>query len=112
MYSVARFCLDQSFLSLRHRRNVTGLSMLIYVNSDTYHCLFSKLPPASTRVRHSRTAAAAHPLEFEASMYRTSQFAWCFLPVQVRMLNDLLCTVFDTGTLDGFKGVVNHWFLS
>ena len=27
------------------------------------------------------------------------------------MLNDLPCTVFHTGMLDGFKGTVNCWFL-
>ena len=28
---------------------------------------------------------------------------------QVRMWNDFPYTVFDTGTLHGFKGAVNHW---
>ena len=27
------------------------------------------------------------------------------------MRNDLPYTVFDTGSLDGFKGAVNHWLL-
>ena len=30
---------------------------------------------------------------------------------QVRLWNDLPYTVFDTGTLDGFKGAVNRWLL-
>ena len=38
------------------------------VNSNSNHCLFSKLPSASVRVRHSR---AAHSLEFEVSRCRT-----------------------------------------
>ena len=43
----------------------------------------------------------------------TSQFVRCFLPAQTRVWNDdLPCTVFDTGTLDGFKGAVNRWLLS
>ena len=53
--------------------------------------------------------AASKPLQ--GSKCRTSQFARCFLPAQVRMWNDLPCTVFDTGTLDGFKGAVKSWLL-
>ena len=81
------------------------------LNSNSNHCLFNELPSASVRVRHSRAAAAAHPLEFEVSRCRTSQFARCFLPAKVRVWNDLSYTVFDTGTLDGFKGAVDRWFL-
>ena len=110
VYSVARLRLDQSFLSLCHRRRVLGLSMLYKFNSNSNHCLLSELPFASTRVRHTRAAAVAHPLEFEVSRFRTSQFARSFLPAQVRMWNDLY-TVFDTGTLDGSKGAVNNWLL-
>ena len=88
MYSVAMLCTDQSFLSLCDRRNVVGLSMLYKVNSNSIHCLFIELPSASTRIRHTR-AAVAHPLEFEVSRCRTSQFARCFLPAQVRLWNDL-----------------------
>ena len=39
------------------------------------HCLFSELLSASTRVRYMRAVVAAHPLEFEVSRCRTSQFA-------------------------------------
>ena len=39
VYSVARLCPDQSFLSLCHRRRVTGLSMLYKVNANSNHCL-------------------------------------------------------------------------
>ena len=85
--------------------------MLYKVNSKSNHCQFSELPSASTSVKHIRAAAAAHPLEFEESRCRTCQFARCFLPAQVRMRNDLPYTVFDTGTLDGFKGAVNRWLL-
>ena len=104
VYSVARLCPDQSFLSLCLRRRVAGFSMLYKVNSNSNHCLFSELPSASTRVRHTR----AHQLEFEVSRCRTSQFARSFLPAQVRMWNDLPFTVLDSGTLDGFKGPVNR----
>ena len=69
------------------RRRVAGLSTQYKVNSNSNHCLFSELPSASTRVRHTRAAAAVHPLEFEISRYRTSKFAWSFLPSQVRMWN-------------------------
>ena len=85
--------------------------MLHKVNSNSNHCLFSELPSASTRVRLTRAAAAAHPLEFEVPRCRMSQFERSFLPAQARMWNDLPYTVFDTGTLDGFKGAVNCWLL-
>ena len=114
MYSVARLSPDQGFLSLRHRRRVAGFRVLLKVNSNSIHCLFSELASASTRVRHTRTAATAHPLVFEVSRCRTSQFARPFLPAQFRMWNeshDLPYNVFDTETLDGFKGAVNHWLL-
>ena len=52
--------------------------------------------------------AAADPLEFEVSRYRTSEFESSFLPAQTRVWNDLPYAVFDTGTLDGFNGAVNH----
>ena len=107
VYWVARLCPDQSFLSLCHRRRVAGLSMLYKVNSNSNHCPFSELPSASTRVRQTWAAVAAHPLEFEVSRCRTSQFARSFLPAQVRIWNDLPFTVFDTGTLDVFKCAVN-----
>ena len=42
---------------------------------------------------------------------RTSQFARCFLPAHVRIWNDLPDTVFNIGTLDGFKGAVKRWLL-
>ena len=51
----------------------------------------------------SRAAATAHPLEFEVSRCGTFQFARCFLPAQTRVWNNLPYTVFDTGTLDGFR---------
>ena len=71
VYSVARLCRDQTFLSLCHRRHVHALCMLYRVNSNWNHCLFSELPSASVRVQHSRAAAAAHPLDFEVSRCRT-----------------------------------------
>ena len=81
----------------------------VKVNSNSNHCLFSKLSSAYTRVQHIRVAEAAHPLEFEVSRCRPSKFAGCFRPAQVRMWNNLPCTVFDTGTLNGFKGAVSRW---
>ena len=88
---------------------LTAVPCLLYkVKSNSNRCLFSELPSASTRVRHIRVAAAAHPLEFKVSTYGTSQFARCLLPGQVRMRNDLPYTVFHTGTLIGCKGTVNR----
>ena len=111
VYSVARLCPAQTFWSLCHRHHVAALSMLYKVNSDSNHCLFSELPSASIRVRHTRAAAAAYPLECEVSRFRTSQFARCFLPAPATVWNGIPYTVFDTRTLDGFKGAVNHWVL-
>ena len=45
VYSVARFRIDQNFLSC-HRRHVDALCMLYKVNSDLNHRLFSELPSA------------------------------------------------------------------
>ena len=73
VYLVARFCPDQTFLSLYHRRHVAALCMLYEVNSNSNHCLFSELPSASVRVWHTQSVAAAHPFEFEVSRCRTSQ---------------------------------------
>ena len=48
------------------------------VNSNSNYCLFSELLSTSVRVRQTRAAAAAHPLEFEVSRCRTSHFAKVF----------------------------------
>ena len=94
VYSVSRLSLDQSFLSLCHRRHVAGLCMLCKVNSNSNHCLFSELSSASigvrpTRARQTWAAAAAHPYQYEVSRWRTYKFVICFLPAQVRIWNDL-----------------------
>ena len=60
-----------------------GLSMLCKVNSNYNNWLFSELPSASTKVRHTRATAASHALEFEVSRCTTSQFAKSFLLAQV-----------------------------
>ena len=103
VYSVAILCPDQSFLSLCHRRRVVGLSMLYKVNSNSNHCRFSELPSAFTRVRQTRPAAAAHPLEFEVSRCRKSQFARSFLPAQVWMWNYIPYIAFDTRSWMGSR---------
>ena len=54
VYSVARLCSEQSFLSLYHRRRVAWLSMLYKVNSNSNHSLFSELASASTRVTYPK----------------------------------------------------------
>ena len=100
----------QPFLSLCHRRHVAALCMLYKVNSISNHCVSSDLPSPSVIVWHSRAAAAAHPLEFDFSRCRTSQFA----SVSCRLIlvrGIIPYTVFDTGTLDGFNGAVNRWLL-
>ena len=57
VYSVAKLCNDQTFLSLCHRRHVNALCMLCKVNSNSNHCLFSELLSASVRVQHTRATA-------------------------------------------------------
>ena len=111
MCSMARVSPDQSFLSMCHRRHVAGLCTLDKVNSNSNHCLFSELPPAVTRVRYTRATLAAHLLVFKVSICRTSQFSRCFLPAHVRKSNELLYTVFETGTLEGFKEAVKSLLL-
>ena len=93
LYSVDILCHDQSFLSLCHRRRVVGLSMLYKVNANSNHCLFSEIPSASTRVRHTRAAAAAHPLEFEVSRCRTSHLRGvsCWPRFECGMTLNILC---------------------
>ena len=76
--------------------------MLNKANSNSNQVL-SAQRYAFTGVRHTRAAAAAHPLEFEVSRYRTSKFTRCFLPAHFRMWNDLSYHVFGTWMLDGFK---------
>ena len=108
VYSVVRlYCRSVIDFMLLH-----CVHILYTVNLNSNHCLFSELPSASVRVRQTRAAAAAHPLEFEVSRCRTSQFARCFLPAQTRVWNDLPYTVFDTRTLDEFKWEVDRWLLS
>ena len=94
VYSVARLCHDQTFLSLCHRRHVAALCKSYKVNSNSNHCVFSELPSTSVRVWQTRVAAAAHTLEFEVSRCRTSQFERCFLPALTRvceMTSPALC---------------------
>ena len=56
--------------------------MLYKVYSNSNHYLFSELSSVSTTVRHTRTAAAAHPLEFEVS--RCKVFSVAQVPVGLR----------------------------
>ena len=101
IYSVARLCHDQTLSSLCHQRHVAALCMLYKVNSNSNCCLFGEL-----RFYQSSTFSScgcSYPLEFEVSR--------CFPPAQTRVWNDLPYTVFNTGTLDGFKGAVNRWLM-
>ena len=78
-----------------------------YSNSNL--CLFGDLPSASTRVRHFRAAVAGYPLIWSfrcrgVSLLKTMKTfiatVRSFLIAQVHMYNDILHTVFDTGTLN------------
>ena len=47
-------------------------------NADSNHCLFSELPSASTRVRHTQAAAAAHPcLKYQGVRCPNLQGVYC-----------------------------------
>ena len=83
VYSVARVCQNQSFLSLCHRRLVTALCMLYVFNSNSNHCLFRELPSASAGVRQTQAEAAAHPLELKGS---------------IKVMNIPICNVFPAGS--------------
>ena len=56
--------MGQSFL-LCHQRNVANLSMLYKVNSYSNHRLFSELPSAYTRFRHTRAQLIDWTLKFK-----------------------------------------------
>ena len=58
-------------------------------------CSLTPLQFNTCRVKHLCSLTL---LQFNISIYH------------VGMWNDLPYTVFDTGTLDGFKGAVNRWF--
>ena len=55
-------------------------------------------------------AVAAHWLEFEVSRCRTSQFSKCFPPTKF-VCGMTFPTVFNTGTMNGFKRAINCWLL-
>ena len=105
------FALITLYFRCVHQCHVVSLCMLYKDNSNSNHCLFSEFPSASVRVRHTRAAAAARPLEFEVSRCRTSQFEGCFLPAQTRVWNGLPLHSVSHRTLDGFKEAVNQWLL-
>ena len=72
--------------SPRTQRHVSALCIFYKINSNSHRYLFSELPSATIRVRHTRAAAASHPLAFEISRCRTSQFARCFLTAHTRVV--------------------------
>ena len=106
IHAVSRLCPDQILKPLNHHRYVARKCMLYKIHSNPKHCLYGELPQACQRVRHTRDEAVAHPCELEVPRCRTSQFGRCFQPAHVRMWNDLPSSVFDSGTLSGFKGAV------
>ena len=85
---------------------MAGLCILYKVNSNSNHCLFIKLPSASIL---DIDVSELRPQLIRVSRCTTSKFARSFLPAQVQLCNDLPNTVFDIGTLDGFKSAVNRW---
>ena len=111
VYCVARLCPNQIFLSLCKRRRVAGLSMLYKDNSNSNHSLFSELPSAYTWVRHSELRPQLIHWSLKYQGVERPNLLGLTFRLMVRMWNELLYTVVDTGMLDGFKGAVNHWLL-
>ena len=66
---------------------------------------------ACEKIAHYHAAVAAHPYEFEVPSCRKLQFTRCCLIVQACMLNDLVCYVFDSGTLQEINGTFKHRLL-
>ena len=115
VYSVAWLCPVQIFLSSCHRRHVAALCMLYTVNSNSNPFLFSELPSASVRIRHSLAAGAAHPFEFEVSRcmnFEEFEVSICkvFPAGPHSSVNDLPYTVFDTGgrIIKSIYNLVSH----
>ena len=109
VYSVAMLCPYQTFLSLCHRRHLAALCMLHKVNSDSNHCLFSELPPASVRVRHTQAMQLIDKsLKYQGVERPNLQGVSCRPRRLCGMTFPTLC--FDSGTLDGSKGAVYRLF--
>ena len=96
MYSVARLCPDQSFLSLHHRCRLAGLSILYKVNANSNRCLFSELPSTSTRVRHPGLRPQLIHWNLKCQRVEPPNFKRRFMPAHVQMWNDLPYTVLGT----------------
>ena len=109
IYSVARLCPDQSFLSCVINVMLLGwvcctrlIQTLITVCSTSFHLLLLEFEFLSCSCG---PVAAAYPVEFEVSRCTMSQFARYILPAQVGIWNGM--TVFDARLMDEFKGAVN-----
>ena len=107
VYSVARLCPNQSFLSLCHRRVWLGLVCctrliltLITVCSTSFH-----LPLLEFDILYLQPQLIHWSLRYQG-VDRSNR---SFVLAQVRMWNNLPYTMFNTETLDGFKGAVKRW---
>ena len=111
VYSVVEFFPNQSFLLLCHRRHVAGLyvccSRLIQTQVTVCSPSFLlrlpefDIPKLGPQLIHwsLKYQGVEHPNLLGVSCRPSFECGMTFL------------TVFDTGTLDGFKGVVNRWLL-
>ena len=93
-------CLDQTFWSLCHRRHVAALFCVCCI----------RLIRTGIIVCFCFCQSSTYPSCGCSWSIWTSQFTRYFLPTPTRVWN-LIVTVFNTGTLDGLKGAVNHWLL-
>ena len=97
VYSVAKLCPDQSFLSLCRLRHVSGLRMLYKVNSNSNHCLFSALPSTSVRVRHTKLLLQLIHQSLKCQFVERPNLQGVSSGPG-SYWDDLPCTVFGTGT--------------
>ena len=70
-YSVARLCLDQTFLLFSHWRHVAAMCMLYKVNLNSNHRLFSELACASVSLT-DQSSGCSSSIRVEVSRCRMS----------------------------------------
>ena len=87
------------------------LQTLITVCSASFHLFLLESDISELRSQLIHWSLKYQGVSPNLHLDSISQFARCLVPAQVRMWNDLPYTVFDTGTLDGFNGAINHWLL-
>ena len=97
---------------LAHRRTVAVLCMLYKIRFNPVHPLCDALPVLYVPARVTRGALVAHRYTYAPPRCRTSQYRRNFIPLSVRLWNDLADPVFDGVGLAGFKSRANAVLLA